>query len=84
MTSLETAQAEATKQHPDVEVRDAGGLLVYSYKGVDMLSRKPGSMAYTVMAHFPKYQLTPGDVQHVSDPIDEQCACTARDLAKLL
>ncbi len=79
----QAAQAAAKKEHKDVAVREEGGLLIYSANGVDMLSRVPGSGDYVCLKDFPKHGYVKGHTYSLShEPFDEQCACTARDLAQ--
>jgi hypothetical protein len=87
----DAAQTEATKQHPDVKVRLEEGRLIYSCKGVDLLSRVPGGGSYVALRDFPKYQITqfvPGTSiprgYDLSEPHDHNAACTARDMAREL
>lgn len=79
---LEAAKAEMTKQTGEVAVREEGGALIYTVGKVDIISRNPADPgAYVCLEDFPKFGYRKGDVKHLAEPYDEQCACTCRDLA---
>ena len=73
----------ATPAEP-FEVREEDGKLIYSAKGVDLIERKQGYGWYTVLVDVPFYEYRKGDVKHLCEPFDEQCDCTARELAAKL
>lgn len=72
------------KDASGVKVREQSGSLIYSAHGVDMIERKPGAASYKCLRDFPKWGYAAGDVKTLTDGSDEQCACTARDLADSL
>lgn len=75
----EQAAAAALKRR-----EDGGAVVFYVEKGgqsVDLLRHKPGSMAYTVLRAFAKWNYQPGDVKTLSQPFDQQVVYSARDMA---